>query len=98
MNNAYVLLFIFIKTVRHVLKQTSGITKLLWVKNSPHLCTAGLDGIVRLYDARSGSLRNELFGHSDCILDVSLSMYVHHYLNVSVLTKYLERKALTLSM
>jgi WD40 repeat protein len=88
LNNAYVLLFIFLKTVRHVLKQNSGITKLLWIKDSPHLYTAGLDGIVRLYDARCGSLQNELFGHSHCILDISLSMYVHHKLNVSVLSNY----------
>ncbi|PNF29745.1 hypothetical protein B7P43_G11201 [Cryptotermes secundus] len=60
-------------TVRHTLKQDSGITKLLWIKNSPHFYTAGLDGTVRLYDARSGTLQNELFGHSHCILDISLS-------------------------
>jgi WD40 repeat protein len=96
LNNAYVLLFIFLKTVRHVVKQNSGITKLLWVKDSPHLYTAGLDGIVRLYDARCGSLQNELFGHSHCILDISLSMYVHHNLNVSVLSKYLDGATLTL--
>ncbi|PNF29742.1 hypothetical protein B7P43_G11201 [Cryptotermes secundus] len=64
-------------TVRHTLKQDSGITKLLWIKNSPHFYTAGLDGTVRLYDARSGTLQNELFGHSHCILDISLSAYVH---------------------
>lgn len=93
MNNAHVLLFVFLKTVRHTLKQDSGITKLLWIKNSPHFYTAGLDGTVRMYDARSGTLQNELFGHSQSILDISLSVYVHYNL---IMPKYLERRALTL--
>ncbi|GFG40869.1 hypothetical protein Cfor_08899 [Coptotermes formosanus] len=61
-------------SLRHRLKQDSGITKLVWVKSGPYFFTTDLDGSIRLYDARSGSMRNQLFGHSNCILDISCSM------------------------
>jgi WD40 repeat protein len=54
-----------------MLKQDSGITKLVWVKDSPHFYVAGLDGSIKLYDAWSGFVLNQLFGHSNSILDIS---------------------------
>jgi WD40 repeat protein len=65
--------FLLLKSVRHTRKEDCGITKLVWVKDSPLFYTAGLDGSIRLYDARSGVLLNQMFGHSNSILDISLS-------------------------
>ncbi len=59
---------------RHLCQQNSGISKLLWDKNNPHLLyTAGLDGVLRIYDGRSGQLQTVKNGHNDHILDFSLS-------------------------
>jgi len=59
---------------RHVCHQNSGISKLLWDKNNPYLLyTAGLDGVLRIYDGRSGQLLNVKNGHNDHILDFTVS-------------------------
>jgi ribosome assembly protein SQT1 len=62
------------QTRRHLCQQNSGISKLLWDQNNPYiLYTAGLDGVLRIYDGRSGQLQTVKNGHSDHILDFSLS-------------------------
>ena len=59
---------------RHSCKQSEGISKLLWDRNNSHLLyTAGLDGVLSIYDTRSGQLMNALKGHSDHILDLCIS-------------------------
>ncbi|KAG1682604.1 Angio-associated migratory cell protein [Nymphon striatum] len=52
-----------------------GITKVMWDKNQACgslLYTAGLDGIVRLWDARTGENEMEWKGHTESILDMVL--------------------------
>ncbi|KAJ9593661.1 hypothetical protein L9F63_014786 [Diploptera punctata] len=58
---------------RHKVKQESGITKLIWDKSNPIIYTASLDGSIGVYDARSGTLQNQFLGHTNGILDISLS-------------------------
>lgn len=59
---------------RNSCRQSTGISKLLWDNNSPHiLYTAGLDGILRLFDSRSGELMVEKKGHFNHILDLCIS-------------------------
>ncbi|CAG2102511.1 unnamed protein product [Medioppia subpectinata] len=59
---------------RHSCKHESGISKLLWDHNSPHvLYTAGLDGVLNVYDTRSGEQIGAKRGHSNHILDLTIS-------------------------
>ncbi|XP_054166410.1 angio-associated migratory cell protein-like [Oppia nitens] len=59
---------------RHSCKHSSGVSKLSWDTNSPHiLYTAGLDGIINIYDGRSGQLVGNKKGHLDQILDMKIS-------------------------
>lgn len=59
---------------RNVINQDSGISKLLWGHdNSNLLFTAGLDGLVRIWDGRSGELNQVKSGHSDQVLDFALA-------------------------
>lgn len=50
--------------------------RLVWDHGSPLVYTAGMDGGVRLWDARSGKLSSMWTGHAGEILDVVLSRLV----------------------
>lgn len=65
--------FLNFQTLRHKIDQGSGVTKLLWKENSSLLFSAGLDGIVRCYDGRSGGYVRSFLGHTEDILDICLS-------------------------
>lgn len=57
---------------KHSCRHPSGIVKLAW--NGPHhVITAGLDGVIRAWDARSGQLARSWEGHTAEILDFALS-------------------------
>lgn len=58
---------------RHAIKQGCGISKVLWDRNSTHVYVGCLDSSVKLYDARSGAIVREFFGHRRDILDITLS-------------------------
>lgn len=49
-----------------------GITRLRWHPSLPLCFTASTAGVVRLWDARNGSLLSSLTGHSDVINDLSV--------------------------
>ncbi|CAG2068413.1 unnamed protein product, partial [Timema podura] len=59
--------------LRKTISQGSGLTKLVWVKNSPMFYTGALDGVIRLFDARSGDKQSTLSGHEGDILDIALA-------------------------
>uniref|UniRef100_A0A1B6KAD8 Angio-associated migratory cell protein n=1 Tax=Graphocephala atropunctata TaxID=36148 RepID=A0A1B6KAD8_9HEMI len=61
------------QVVRHKCVQESGICRLVWDRHSSVVFVGGLDGIIRLYDARSGKLQSQLRGHKETILDIFLS-------------------------
>lgn len=60
---------------RQSFQQPAGVVKLAWHPKHPHLLfSAGLDGVTRLIDARSGSLVRQYSGHKANILDISISL------------------------
>ncbi|XP_058803034.1 angio-associated migratory cell protein [Phymastichus coffea] len=61
------------KILRHKLNQGSGISKIVWKEKSTLFFTAGLDGILRCFDSRSGECLRTLLGHTDDILDLCIS-------------------------
>lgn len=50
----------------------SGITRLQWHPTLPLVVTSSSDGCVRLWDARNGTLLQNLTGHIDMINDLSV--------------------------
>lgn len=60
---------------RQSFSQSAGVVKLVWHPKHSHLLfSAGLDGIVRCIDARSGTLVREYTGHTANILDLAVSL------------------------
>lgn len=58
--------------LRHEITQEGGVTKLVWT-NTSILFTAGLDGILRCFDARAGRCLKTFSGHKATILDFCIS-------------------------
>merc|ERR1712048_182111 len=65
------------KKIRHDCKHPGGITKVIWTtlpsSESSVIITTSLDGIVRSWDWREGSMLQEWLGHTDHILDITIS-------------------------
>ncbi|XP_011310639.1 angio-associated migratory cell protein [Fopius arisanus] len=61
------------QVVRHKITQEGGVSKLVWKGTSPILFSAGLDGVLRCFDARTAELVKSFCGHSQDILDVFIS-------------------------
>ncbi|KAI1899463.1 hypothetical protein AGOR_G00062060 [Albula goreensis] len=59
--------------LRHSCQHKAGIVQLQWEESSSVVSTCSLDGAVRLWDARSGSMVSEYRGHSAEILDFTLN-------------------------
>lgn len=51
----------------------AGVTRLQWDNLGPLIYSASLDGVVRLWDARSGSCECEWHGHKAPILDMAVN-------------------------
>ncbi|KAL2610081.1 hypothetical protein R1flu_028654 [Riccia fluitans] len=60
-------------TPRHKCEHEEGVVKLIWPTGSHHIYTASLDGSVRIWDSRSGSLVKRFQGHADGITDMAVS-------------------------
>lgn len=59
---------------RQSFEQPAGVVKMVWHPKHSHLLfVAGLDGVTRLLDVRSGSLIRQYTGHTANILDASVS-------------------------
>ncbi|XP_031849389.1 angio-associated migratory cell protein [Nomia melanderi] len=61
------------QVLRQKIEQESGISKLLWKGNTSILFSAGLDGILRCFDARTGQCLQSFSGHTADILDLHIS-------------------------
>ena len=60
---------------RLVFDQSVGVVKMIWHPKMNHLLfSAGLDGAVRLIDARNASLIRQYTGHTNNILDIAISL------------------------
>lgn len=44
--------------------------------SSPVVYSGSLDGVVRVWDVRSGECVQQWYGHSDHILDITVARYV----------------------
>lgn len=59
--------------LRQKLQQEGGISKLLWKGNTSILFSAGLDGILRCFSAKTGQCLRSFTGHTADILDLYIS-------------------------
>lgn len=51
----------------------SSINHLMWHPNLPIIYTCHVDGVARIFDAKSGTVIKELKGHRRCCLNMDLS-------------------------
>uniref|UniRef100_A0A4W5NG42 Angio-associated migratory cell protein n=1 Tax=Hucho hucho TaxID=62062 RepID=A0A4W5NG42_9TELE len=61
------------QVLRHKCQHQAGIVHLQWEESSSVVSTCSLDGAVRLWDARSGTMVSEYRGHQAEILDFTLN-------------------------
>lgn len=61
------------QALRHKCKHEAGIVHLQWEESSSVVSTCSLDGVVRLWDCRSGNLVSEYRGHAAEVLDFTLN-------------------------
>lgn len=59
--------------LRHSCQHEAGIAQLQWEESSPVVSTGSLDGVLRLWDARSGNMVSEYRGHAAEILDFTVN-------------------------
>ncbi|EQC26391.1 hypothetical protein SDRG_15736 [Saprolegnia diclina VS20] len=57
---------------RHVCRHEAGVIKLMWHPTEPFVYTCTVDGMIHVWDARSGQLQRSLSGHQEMILDMDL--------------------------
>lgn len=62
------------QTLRNKVEMDCGISRLVWDKHSSAIYAGLLDGTVKIFDGRTGSLQSQLLGHKDNIMDLSLSL------------------------
>ncbi|XP_072762785.1 angio-associated migratory cell protein [Anoplolepis gracilipes] len=67
---------------RHEITQEKGITKLAWI-SATILFTAGLDGVLKCFDARTGRCLKSFSGHKATVLDLCISNDEKKVLTVS---------------
>mmetsp|Transcript_13870 Transcript_13870/g.21137 ORF Transcript_13870/g.21137 Transcript_13870/m.21137 type:complete len:453 (+) Transcript_13870:40-1398(+) len=66
---------------RHICKhesdagQMAGVTRLRWHPCRPIVFTSASDGMIRIWDARSGKLIKALTGHTDMINDLDINTF-----------------------
>jgi len=58
------------------LSQEVGLTKILWDPTAPVFYTGGLDGVIRVIDARSCKLERVLGRHRAEVLDLAITKLV----------------------
>lgn len=59
---------------RQMYNQESGVVKIVWHPNTPHvLFSTGLDGVIRMIDSLNATLIRQFTGHMANILDISIS-------------------------
>ena len=76
-----------------------GVVRLKWDAETPLIYTGCLDGVVRLWDCRSGNCEREWYGHNGEILDLAVARYnlwcTHYYVNKALYITQRECSALS---
>ncbi len=57
---------------RCVCAHGGSVVALKWHDSLPIICTAALDNVIRIWDARNGALLSELTGHTDLVTSLDL--------------------------
>ena len=60
-------------TVRSECRHEAGVSQLAWVRDTPCFLSAGEEGVVRLWDVRTGVCQRSWSGHTDTVLDMAAS-------------------------
>lgn len=61
------------KIIRHKMEQKSGISKLVWKEGTALLFAASLDGVLKVFDGKSGQCVRLFISHTLDILDLYVS-------------------------
>ncbi|KAL0274194.1 UNVERIFIED_CONTAM: hypothetical protein PYX00_006675 [Menopon gallinae] len=61
------------QVLRHRTTFSSSVNHLVWHPNQPVLFTSHSDGLIHMYDSKSGNVLREFMGHSKCIYSLALS-------------------------
>lgn len=59
-------------TARCTCLHGGSVVALVWHSSLPLVCTAALDNVVRIWDARNGALLQELTGHNDLVTSIDM--------------------------
>ncbi|RLN60122.1 hypothetical protein BBP00_00006159 [Phytophthora kernoviae] len=56
---------------RHICRHPAGVIKLLWHPTQPIVYSCTVEGLIYVWDARTGQLLKTLAGHTDMVLDMT---------------------------
>lgn len=56
---------------RHICHHPAGVIKLIWHPTVPIVYSCTVEGLIYVWDARSGQLIKTLAGHTDMVLDMA---------------------------
>ncbi|TDH73020.1 uncharacterized protein CCR75_003099 [Bremia lactucae] len=73
-------------TCRHTCRHPAGVIKLLWHPTLPTVYACTVEGLIYVWDARTGKLLKSLAGHSDMVLDMTFIPDVNDNSVVKLLT------------
>ena len=59
-------------TARCTCLHGGSVVALVWHSSLPLVCTAALDNVVRIWDARNGALLQELTGHNELVTSIDM--------------------------
>ena len=65
-----------VTNIQHAFPWQGGVVRLHCSSSSPLVYSGCLDGVVRVWDVRSGECVQQWHGHSDHILDITVARYV----------------------
>lgn len=71
---------------RHVCQHPAGVIKLLWHPTQPIVYSCTVEGLVYVWDARTGQQLTTLAGHTDMILDMSFVVEPGNVTPIGLLT------------
>jgi ribosome assembly protein SQT1 len=63
--------------------KVGGITRLQWHPSLPLVYTASADGVIRVWDARNGTLVSSFTGHTDVINDLNVEVFENNSVLIS---------------
>jgi WD40 repeat protein len=59
-------------TKRYTVSHEEAVTKLMWSPDGNKLVTSSLDGLIKVWDSRTGDLLKTFHGHMNSVLDFDI--------------------------